>query len=100
MSENQTKSRSSFLLETIGEVLLEKEASLSSKLRDQTATVADQMNLAFASEVIALAKNRISVWENELKRASDAAIWVERTSSSHNPHIRLHGGVREDDPPK
>ncbi len=77
LPENQTKSPSSYLLMTIGEILLEKEASLRSKRRDQTATVADQMNLAFASEVIAMAKNRISVWENELKRASNAAVWVE-----------------------
>lgn len=87
-------------LTTIAEVLLEKYESLSSKVRDETATEADKHNLKFAREVIALAKNRISTLHNEEARKRGEEIWVERTSESHNPHIRLHGGVLEDDIPK
>ncbi len=87
-------------LTTIAEVLLEKYESLSSKVRDETATEADKHNLEFAQEVIALAKNRVSALHNEKARNEGKEVWVERTSESHNPHIRLHGGVREDDVPK
>ncbi|MFQ3597223.1 MAG: hypothetical protein SNJ55_02415 [Chloroherpetonaceae bacterium] len=85
---------------TIAEVLLEKYESLSAKVRDETATEADKHNLEFAREVIALAKNRVSILRNEQAREKGEEVWVERTSESHNPHIRLHGGVREDDVPK
>ncbi len=87
-------------LTTIAEVLLEKYQSLCSKMRDETATEADKHNLQFAQEIIALAKNRVSTLRNEKARSEGKDVWVERTSESHNPHIRLHGGVREDDVPK
>lgn len=86
-------------LTTIAEVLLEKYESLSSKVRDDTATEADKYNLEFAREVIALAKNRVCVLRNEEALKQGKEVWVERTAESHNPHIRLHGGVREDDIP-
>ncbi|PIO47279.1 MAG: hypothetical protein CMR00_11160 [[Chlorobium] sp. 445] len=85
------------LLRLIGEVLVEKQESLRSKLSDNTAIQNDIVNLAFAEEVIALAKNRLSAWRNEQR--ADEAVWVERSFEQY-PHIRLHGGVREDDPPK
>lgn len=84
---------------TIAEVLIEKCESLSSKMRDETATEADKYNLQFAQEVIALAKNRVATLRNEEARKEGKDVWVERTAESHNPHIRLHGGVREDDVP-
>jgi DNA replicative helicase MCM subunit Mcm2 (Cdc46/Mcm family) len=87
-------------LTTIAEVLLEKHESLASKLRDETATDSDKHNFEFIQEVIALAKNRITTLRNEQAKREGKEIWVERTSESHNPHIRLHGGVREDDVPK
>lgn len=85
---------------TIADVLLEKCESLASKMRDETATEADKYNLQFAQEVVALAKNRVAILRNEEAREKGKAVWVERTAESHNPHIRLHGGVREDDVPK
>ncbi len=85
------------LLRLIGEVLVEKQESLRSKLSDNTAIQNDIVNLAFAEEVIALAKNRLSVWRNEQR--ADETVWVERSFEQY-PHIRLHGGVREDEPPK
>ncbi len=94
------QSENSLELMTIAEVLLEKCESLASKVRDETATEADKHNLDFAREVIALAKNRVHVLQNEQARKAGKEVWVERTSESHNPHIRLHGGVLEDDPPK
>ncbi len=86
-------------LTTIAEVLLEKYESLSSKVRDETATEIDKHNLDFIREVIAIAKNRVTALRNEQARQEGKDVWVERTSESHNPHIRLHGGVREDDVP-
>lgn len=85
------------LLRLIGEVLVEKRDSLRSKFSDGTAIQDDTVSLAFAEEVIALAKNRWSVWQNEQR--ADGSVWVERSLEQY-PHIRLHGGVREDDPPK
>jgi DNA replicative helicase MCM subunit Mcm2 (Cdc46/Mcm family) len=86
-------------LTTIAEVLLEKHESLASKVRDETATESDKHNLEFIQEVIALAKNRVTTLRNEQDKQKGKEVWVERTSDSHNPHIRLHGGVREDDVP-
>jgi len=86
-------------LTTIAEVLLEKYESLASKVRDETATESDKYNIEFAQEVIALAKNRVTTLRNEQAKEQGKEVWVERTSESHNPHIRLHGGVREDDVP-
>ncbi|MFN3395157.1 MAG: hypothetical protein ACK41G_10230 [Candidatus Thermochlorobacter sp.] len=85
------------LLRLIGEVLVEKQESLRSKMSDGTAIQSDVVNLAFAEEVIALAKNRLSVWRNEQR--ADESVWLERSFEQY-PHIRLHGGVREDEPPK
>jgi hypothetical protein len=85
------------LLKLIGEVLLEKRDSLRSKVADNTQVQADTFNLAFAEEVIALAKNRLSVLRNEQRKGED--IWLERSDEQY-PHIRLHGGVREDDLPQ
>ncbi|RFM23298.1 MAG: hypothetical protein D0433_11550 [Candidatus Thermochlorobacter aerophilum] len=85
------------LLKLIGEILLEKQASLRSKMVDNTHVQADAFNLAFAEEIIALAKNRLSVLRNEQRK--DENLWLERSEEQY-PHIRLHGGVREDDPPQ
>jgi DNA replicative helicase MCM subunit Mcm2 (Cdc46/Mcm family) len=84
----------------LAEVILEKFESLSSKRRDDLATDADKHSLEFLEEVIALARNRVSVELNEKNVSEGKEAWVERTSESHNPHIRLHGGTLEDDPPK
>jgi LAS superfamily LD-carboxypeptidase LdcB len=94
------RSENSLELMTIAEVLLEKRESLASKVRDETATQADKHNLDFANEVMALAKNRVSAFRNEQYKKMGKDVWIENTSQSHNPHIRLHGGVLEDDPPK
>lgn len=85
------------LLQFIGEVLLEKVESLRSKLHDDTALQEDKHNLAFAEEVIALAKNRLTVLRNEAR--NDGSLWLERSFEQY-PHIRLHGGVRDEDPPQ
>ncbi|MDW8465100.1 MAG: hypothetical protein RML35_02610 [Chloroherpetonaceae bacterium] len=85
------------LLQFIGEVLLEKVHSLRSKLHDDTALQVNRVNLAFAEEVIAMAKNRLTVLRNEAQ--NDGSLWLERSFEQY-PHIRLHGGVREDDPPQ
>lgn len=87
-------------LRVIAEVLLEKRDSLAAKLRDETATKTDKANLDFVNEVIALARNRVAVLRNERAAQEGKDVWLERTSESHYPHIRLHGGAREDDPPK
>ncbi|ACF14158.1 conserved hypothetical protein [Chloroherpeton thalassium ATCC 35110] len=86
-------------LQIIGKVLIEKFDSLSSKAIDETATSNDQANLEFAKEVVALAKNRLFVQQNEALAQKGEDVWTERTSESHYPHIRLHGGVIEDDLP-
>ena len=51
-------------------------------------------------EIIVLAKNRLTVAENEKLAEKGDDVWVERTSETHFPHIRLHGGALEDDPPE
>lgn len=87
------------LYKTIGTIAVEKYESISSKIRDDIATEQDKENFALLEEIIALAKNRISVAENEKIAEEGGDVWVERTSESHYPHIRLHGGALEDDPP-
>jgi len=99
LMSNLEKTLADEQLQVIGKVLIEKFDSLSSKVIDETATSADQINLAFAKEVIALAKNRLSVQQNEALAQKGEDVWTERTSESHYPHIRLHGGVLEDEPP-
>lgn len=87
------------LYKTIGTIAVEKYESISSKISDDIATEQDKENFALLEEIIALAKNRISVAENEKIAEEGGDVWVERTSESHYPHIRLHGGALEDDPP-
>ncbi|MDX2128117.1 MAG: hypothetical protein SFU91_03690 [Chloroherpetonaceae bacterium] len=86
------------LHQVIGEVLSEKLLSLRSKAADDTATNADRVNLNFAEEVFALARNRFSVTNNEASHMQGGDVWVERTGA-HYPHIRLHGGARDEDVP-
>lgn len=97
-SDNLMKSKENELYCTIGKVATEKLQSLRSKLRDDTATAEDRQHLAMLEEITALAGNRVSVTENETIRKKGGRVWVERTSESHYPHIRLHGGALEDDP--
>ncbi|MBM3422275.1 MAG: hypothetical protein FJY09_03340 [Chlorobi bacterium] len=82
----------------IGKVAVEKLASLRSKMRDDTATSDDRRHAAILAEIVALAGNRVSAGANETARKEGRNVWVERTSGSHYPHIRLHGGALEDDP--
>jgi hypothetical protein len=83
---------------TVGKVAMEKLESLRSKMRDDTATSADRNHVAILEEIAALASNRVSATLNETARRKGGSVWVERTSESHFPHIRLHGGALEDDP--
>ncbi len=83
---------------TIGKVTMEKLASIQSKMRDDTATAEERQFAVLLHEIAALAKNRISVAANEREFSKGEAVWVERTATSHFPHIRLHGGALEDDP--
>ncbi|MEI6691202.1 MAG: hypothetical protein WCL43_00610 [Chlorobium sp.] len=85
---------------TIGKVATEKLASSISKMQDDTATSEDRQFAALLTELIALAKNRLSVAANESEFSNDRSVWVERTAESHFPHIRLHGGAIEDEPIK
>ncbi len=87
------------LYKTIGKIAEEKHESIRSKLSDNTATEQDRRNGELLSEIIAMAKNRLTVAENEKIAEKGGDVWVERTSKSHFPHIRLHGGALEDDPP-
>ena len=85
---------------TIGKVAMEKLTSTLSKMQDDTATVEDRQLALHLQEIAALAKNRLSVAENETEFSKGSPVWVERTAQSHFPHIRLHGGALEDDPIK
>ncbi len=85
---------------TIGKIAVERYESICSKLSDNTATELDSSGEKILSEIIALAKNRLTVEENEKIAEKGGDVWVERTSKSHFPHIRLHGGALEDDPPE
>ncbi|ARM31277.1 hypothetical protein [Prosthecochloris sp. HL-130-GSB] len=87
------------LYRTIGKVTEEKYESLRSKLGDDTATEQDRQHVELLEEIMALAKNRLSVAKNEQIAEKGGDVWVERTSETHYPHIRLHGGALEDDPP-
>lgn len=92
------KPRDRDIFATVGKVAMEKLESLRSKMRDDTATAEDRLHASILEEIAALACNRVSVTENEAERYNGAPVWVERTSESHFPHIRLHGGALEDDP--
>ncbi len=81
----------------IGKVTMEKLESIRSKMRDDTATSRDRENAVLLEEITALAGNRISSTANESEFRKGAELWVEKTSQSHFPHIRLHGGALEDD---
>jgi hypothetical protein len=85
---------------TIGKVALEKLESIASKIRDDVATEADRINHDILREIVSLAMNRVSVKQNESVVERGGSAWTERTSESHYPHIRLHGGALEDDPVK
>ena len=76
---------------------MEKLGSIQSKMQDDTATTEERQLVLLLQEIVALAKNRLSVTENESEFSKGGAVWVERTAS-HFPHIRLHGGALEDDP--
>ena len=88
------------MLAAIGKVTLEKLESIASKISDDVATEADRHNHEILKEIVALASNRVSVTENESAVEQGGEAWTERTSQSHFPHIRLHGGALEDDPLK
>ncbi|UZJ40806.1 hypothetical protein OO006_10635 [Prosthecochloris sp. SCSIO W1101] len=88
------------LYHTIGKIAEEKYESIRSKMSDNTATKLDRAGEKLLAEIIALAKNRLTVAENEKLAEKGKDVWVERTSASHFPHIRLHGGALEDDPPE
>ncbi len=82
---------------TIGKVTLEKLQSITSKMRDDTATAEDRQFALLLQEIVALANNRLSVTENESGFSKGESVWVERTAA-HYPHIRLHGGTLEENP--
>ncbi|HCD36351.1 hypothetical protein EKD00_06975 [Chlorobium phaeovibrioides] len=98
MSIEETEHSTTRLYWSIGKVATEKMESLLSKMSDDTATQEDRLHAAILQEITALAKNRLSVEENETGFEKGSDVWVERTSESHFPHIRLHGGALEDDP--
>ena len=98
MSSESDKSKDHAFYYTIGKVAMEKLTSSLSKLQDDTATSEDRQLAALLQEIAALAKNRMSVAANEAEFSKGHAVWVERTTQSHFPHIRLHGGALEDDP--
>lgn len=100
MSAELHTTRDHALYYTIGKVAMEKLTSSLSKMQDDTATNEDRLLAALLQEITALAKNRMSVAENETEFSKGSAVWVERTAQSHFPHIRLHGGALEDDPLK
>ncbi len=77
---------------------MEKLTSIRSKMQDDTATVEDRQLAVLLQEIESLAKNRLSVTENETEFSKGKTVWVERTAQSHFPHIRLHGGMHGDDP--
>ncbi|NTW74785.1 MAG: hypothetical protein HGB29_07975 [Chlorobiaceae bacterium] len=99
MPEDRNK-RSPEMLHTIGKVALEKLESIASKIRDEVATDADRQHHEILREIVALASNRVTVSRNESAVQQGGEAWTERTSDSHYPHIRLHGGALEDDPLK
>lgn len=82
----------------VGQVTMEKLRSILSKIKDDTATSQDREHAVILEEIRALAANRHSVEKNESGYERGDEVWVERTSESHFPHIRLHGGALEDDP--
>jgi len=98
-ADNKNKKSHEALL-TIGKVTLEKLESIASKIRDDVATETDRFNHDILREIVSLAMNRVSVNQNESVVEQGGRAWTERTSESHYPHIRLHGGALEDDPLK
>jgi len=103
MSEEETENGTGRLYWSIGKVATEKMESLLSKMSDDTATKEDRLHAAILQEITALAKNRLSVEENETGFEKGSDVWVERTSESHfsahsasrrrtrrRPHTRLN----------
>ena len=86
------------LYNSIGKITLEKLTSIRSKMQDNTATAEDRLLAVLLQEIEALAKNRLSVTENETEFKKGKSVWVERTAQTHFPHIRLHGGTFEEHP--
>ena len=97
MQERSQKTGDQVLCCAVGKVSMEKLNSSLSKMADDTATAEDMQCASLLQEIVALAKNRISVEGNEQAFSKGGSIWVERTQG-HFPHIRLHGGALEDDP--
>lgn len=100
MQEESIKTISPAHYCSIGKVAMEKLESIHSKMQDDTATENDRLCALLLQEISALAKNRISVAANESEFREGKKIWVERTAATHFPHIRLHGGALDDDPPQ
>ncbi|NTU53479.1 MAG: hypothetical protein HGA97_07245 [Chlorobiaceae bacterium] len=100
MKPDDRNQKSPEMLIATGKVTHEKLESLASKIRDGVATGDDRINHEILREVVALARNRVSVMKNESAVEQGGKAWTESTSQSHYPHIRLHGGALEDDPLK
>ncbi|TCD46984.1 hypothetical protein [Chlorobium sp. N1] len=98
MREGHHERRDERLQSLVGKVAMEKLESILSKIKDDTATSGDCEHAVILQEIYALASNRLSVEMNESGHEQGRKVWVERTSESHYPHIRLHGGALEDDP--
>jgi hypothetical protein len=98
MHKEADNRRRNVLYCTIGKVAMEKLESIRSKMDDDTATSQDRQLAILLEEIAGLAENRVSVSSNEDELKEGKQVWVERTSQSHYPHIRLHGGALEDDP--
>ncbi|NTV98333.1 MAG: hypothetical protein HGA70_04135 [Chlorobiaceae bacterium] len=98
MHNQEEKQKSRELYCTIGKIAIEKLESIRSKMLDDTVTPEDRLLGELLGEIVGLAANRISVSLNEEALEAGKQVWVERTSQSHFPHVRLHGGALEDDP--
>lgn len=96
MQEKSQKTTDQALRCVVGKVTMEKLNSTLSKMTDNTATAEDRQCVQLLQEIVALAKNRVSVESNEQAFGKGGTVWVERTQG-HFPHIRLHGGALEDD---
>jgi hypothetical protein len=98
MHKKNQKQKISELYCTIGKVAVEKLESIRSKMLDDTMTTEDRLLGELLGEIVGLAANRVAVTLNEDALRAGGKVWVERTSESHFPHVRLHGGALEDDP--
>ncbi|NTU96334.1 MAG: hypothetical protein HGA62_00785 [Chlorobiaceae bacterium] len=98
MEKETEKLRRKELYCTTGKIAMEKLESIRSKMLDDTVTPDDRLLGELLAEIVGLAANRVSVSINEKALHEGKTVWVERTSLSHFPHVRLHGGALEDDP--